>query len=246
MRHLRSPQGCPWDREQTHQTLRKFLIEECYEVVEAVESGAPDRLCEELGDLLLLIVFHAQLAAEAGHFDAADVARGIDQKLRRRHQHVFGSAQADTPEEVLSLWRFLKAQEAGSELGGTVSDVGAPALLTAQMAQSRAAQVGFDWAGVDGPLAKLKEEMGELDQAAARGGEQVEEEVGDLLFSVVNVARFLGLDAEACLRRTLRKWEARWRAIQDEAVRQGKSLTEMSLAEMDAIWEAAKSPPAEE
>ncbi len=245
MRRLRSPAGCPWDQEQTHQTMTGHLLEEAYELVEALEAGGPKAICEELGDLLLQIVFHAQLAAERGNFDIADVCRGIVNKLVHRHPHVFGDVQVSGSEEVLHNWDLLKHQEHEAEPRASALDgvpQALPALQPAEKLQKRASQVGFDWGEVSGPRRKLDEELCELDQARESGDrDQIRAEVGDILTSVVNLCRFLSVDPEQALRQANRRFEERFGQMEAEAETQGRSLADMTLEEMEACWEAAKA-----
>ena len=252
MARLRGPEGCPWDREQTHESLTGHLIEETYELVEALETGAARLQREELGDLLLQIVFHAQLAAEAGEYDIAGVVQGIVDKLRHRHPHVFGEVEVAGSAEVLENWERLKhAEHAEREepreslLDGIPP--GMPALQRAEKLQKRAAKVGFDWADAVGARAKLHEELEELD-AEIRAGNAAERfhEAGDVLASVVNLCRLLGIDAEQALREGNRRFEARFRHLEKSAKESGRSLTEMTLPEMDELWEEAKRAGADE
>ncbi len=240
--HLRAPDGCPWDREQTPLSLRPHLLEETYEALQALDAEDADSLREELGDLLLQIVLQAQIATEGGEFTMADVIAGIDAKLVRRHPHVFGDLQVAGVDQVLHNWEVLKAeerQENGEQhglLGGV--PIGLPALAQALEIQDRVARVGFDWPDVDGVLAKIAEELGEVQEAAddvARAGE-----VGDLLFAVVNYARWLGVDPEAALRQTNRRFRSRFGLIEASARASGSSLPELTPGELDALWEAAK------
>jgi tetrapyrrole methylase family protein/MazG family protein len=258
MARLRAPDGCPWDREQTHDSLRTYLLEETYEVLDAIERNDPRALKDELGDLLLQVLFHAQLAAEQGRFSIDDVLRELHTKLVRRHPHVFGTVKADSPEQVVVNWEALKAAERNTRAEhqrkgpalraqpeGNSALAGMPATLPAQLEAyqltRKAAQVGFDWERFEDVLAKLDEEVKELRESVAAGDkERLEDEVGDLLFVAVNVARFLGLDPELALRRTNRKFVARFHEIERELARQGKRLEDASLAEMDALWERSK------
>jgi tetrapyrrole methylase family protein/MazG family protein len=235
---------CPWDREQTHHSLTKHLLEEAHEVLESIERlppeaplGAPDvagyvELEEELGDLLIQVVLHATLASEAGMFGIEEVAEGIRRKLVSRHPHVFGTVHATTPEQVMANWEAIKQDEKGrrSRLDGI--PIGLPALARAFETQARAASVGFDWPSVEGPLDKVAEEVAELAGAEESGRS---DEFGDLLFSMVNVARHLGIDPEQALRRTVARFESRFRAIEA-----GGNIQGLTLAEMDQRWEAAK------
>lgn len=241
MDKLLSPEGCPWDREQTLESLAPYLIEETYEVLEAIDSGDPGHHQEELGDLLLQIVFQSALRSREGAFDIDDVTRGIVEKMVRRHPHVFGDAKAADADTVLDQWQKLKAQEKGDRrvLDGVPRAM--PALARAQKISVRAARVGFDWPDVEGCRAKVDEELRELDDARAHpDAERVEEELGDLLFAIVSMARKLGVDAESALRRTTDKFEHRFRFIEDELRARGKKPADSNLEEMDALWERAK------
>jgi MazG family protein len=252
MQRLLAPDGCPWDREQTLETLKPFLIEECFEVIEALEDGGPAEHCEELGDLLMQIVFQAALRNAAGEFGIDDVVRGIVDKLVRRHPHVFADAVAADSAEVLTQWDAIKRQEkasrggpAGPErtLGGV--PLGLPALVRGQALSERAARVGFDWPDVAGCRAKVDEELAELEQAAAGGKPaEIEHEVGDLLFAVVSLARKHGVDAEAALRAANRRFETRFAFVEDRLVERGRTPRTSDLAEMDALWDQAKLEPA--
>jgi len=241
---LRGPNGCPWDRAQTHSSIKRNTIEEAYEVASAIEEGSYEKLREELGDLLLQVVFHAQMAKEAQRFDIADVVRSLVQKLMERHPHVFGEKKVETPEQALAQWESIKAnerQKMGSLMDGLAWSL--PSLLLAHHAQKRAGKVGFDWDDPLPALQKLREEVDELEQVLQhhRGEkERLEEEVGDLLFAAVNVARLAQVNAEEALRHAVRKFVARFQAIEAAARQQGKSLAQMSLSEMDALWEAVK------
>jgi MazG family protein len=249
---LRAPGGCPWDREQTHATLRTYLIEEAYEVLDAIEKENPADLSEELGDLLLQVLFHADLAREAGSFDLSHVISGIHDKMIRRHPHVFGNVKAETSGEVLKNWAQLKAREKEaaakgsamqesrpSLLGGVPRNL--PALLEAYQMTRRAAQVGFDWDSAEGIFEKLEEETAELRSALGHSDRHaIEEEVGDLLFSLVNLARFLKLDPEVTLKDTNLKFKTRFQQMEAEAFRDGRSLSEFSKDELERLWSAAK------
>jgi len=241
MAKLRAPEGgCPWDREQTHQSLRKYMLEEAYEAVEAIDTGDPRLICEELGDVLLQVVFNAQVASEAGQFTFHDVVEGIAAKLVRRHPHVFGDVVAETPEAVTQNWEAIKRAEKGgpapeSALGKLSQAL--PALSKAYAVQKRAAKVGFDWDDIAGPVAKVREELEEV--LAASGPEQ-EGEVGDLLFAVVNLARMLKIDPEVALAGTVSKFARRFRHIERRTAEMGLKLEEMPLAELDKLWDEAK------
>jgi MazG family protein len=253
---LRAPGGCPWDREQTHLTLRTYLIEEAYEVLDAIDKGNSQDLAEELGDLLLQVLFHADLAREAGAFDISDVVTGIHDKMVRRHPHVFGDVKAETAGEVLKNWAQLKAKEkmaaspeattsqkpAPSVLDGVLRNQ--PALLEAYQITRRAAQVGFDWESVEGIFEKLDEETAELRAAlAASDRRAAEEELGYLLFSVVNLARFLGLDPEVTLKHSNSKFKERFQDMEKAGSYSGQRLSELSKEELEVLWEASKSKP---
>jgi MazG family protein len=251
---LRAPGGCPWDREQTHSTLRTYLIEEAYEVLDAIEKGSAPELAEELGDLLLQVLFHADLARETGAFDISDVIIGIQDKMVRRHPHVFGSVKAETAGEVLKNWAQLKAKEkhAASPVSGPAKDAASsaldgvprnlPALLEAYQMTRRAAQIGFDWESVEGIFEKLHEEIAELRAALKTSNPRAaEEEVGDLLFSAVNLARFLGLDPEVTLKRSNLKFKERFQEMESKALHSGQSLPQLSKEEMEGLWEKVKA-----
>jgi len=241
MARLRAKDGCPWDREQDHKSLRPYLIEEAYEVLDALDRDDDRGLREELGDLMLQIVFHAQIAREEGRFDIEDVLRTHIHKLKRRHPHVFGDVSVSGPEQVVTNWEEIKRQEGKqSILDGVPRHL--PALLRAYRVQEKAAGTGFDWEDVDGVLSKVDEELREFREACAqRDPGQIEEELGDLLFSLVNVARFLGANPEDALRRTADKFIRRFQFIESEIERSGRSLDTASIEEMDALWEEAKA-----
>ena len=253
---LRSPQGCPWDREQTHETLRTYLLEETYEVMEAIEARDFEKLPAELGDLLLQIVFHAQLAREAGRFEIGDVIESIYTKLVRRHPHVFADTKAESAQQVVKNWEALKAEERHAEASENADSILAgvprtlPALLEAYQLTRRASSIGFDWDEIEGLLEKLKEETAELRQtlaagdpaeASGAGPARVEEEVGDLLFVAANVARFLGMDPEIALKKANRKFAARFREMEQEMGRRGGRLADASREEMEALWLRSKN-----
>jgi MazG family protein len=249
---LRAPGGCPWDREQTHATLRTYLIEEAYEVLDAIEKGSPEDLAEELGDLLLQVLFHADLARETGAFDISDVITGIHDKMVRRHPHVFGTVKAETAGEVLKNWAQLKAKEKQASKPGSpqAADPSAlegvprnlPALLEAYQMTRRAAQVGFDWERVEGILEKLQEETTELQEALKVSNRRaIEEEVGDILFSIVNLARFLKLDPEVTLKHSNLKFKQRFLEMEREASISSQHLSQLSKEELEQLWIAAKA-----
>jgi len=243
MATLRSEKGCPWDRVQTHDTLKRYLLEETYELIEAIENQDLKAMKEELGDLLLQIVFHSQIAKEKGNFDINDVIETIIQKMIGRHPHVFGEADFKTPEEVLSQWDDRKKEEGKlheSILEGIPSAL--PALLRAYKIQSRVSKVGFDWETVYGVIDKIKEELKEVEEAVKSGEKtKIEEEIGDLLFSIVNLARFLRIDPETALRKTNRKFEERFKKLEKIAKERGKSLKDITLKEMDSLWDEIKN-----
>ncbi len=248
MQRLRDPDGgCPWDLEQNFQSIAPYTIEEAYEVADAIEREDYDELKNELGDLLLQVVFHAQMADEAGLFNFADVAASIAAKLVRRHPHVFGDESQATADEVLTSWEKIKSEERQEkQQHGTLDDVPAnlPALMRAHKLQKRAARVGFDWSELSDVIAKVGEEMRELQHEIdlSRDANQVRiaEEAGDLLFSCVNLTRHLQLDAEDCLRAGNRKFEQRFRRLEASVLESGRKLEDLSLAEMDVIWNSVK------
>lgn len=236
---LRGPGGCPWDREQTHQTLRANLLAECYEVLAALDEGDANKLKEELGDLLLQIVLHAQIAKDNGEFDIGDVIRGITTKIIRRHPHVFGRAKVADAEEVMHNWEALKKGEREAEksmLAGVPKDM--PALAYAYEVSRRAVRVGFEWENLEGVLDKLGEEIREIKKAASR--EEREKEYGDLLFTLVNVARWEGIDPEAALREANRKFYQRFLYMEDLSRKRGYDFEKLSGEEKNRLWEEAK------
>src|SRR5438105_3428380 len=239
---LRGPGGCPWDREQTHESLLPATIEEAYEVAEAARAKKDAHFREELGDLLLLVVMHAEIAREAGRFDINNVVDDVTEKLVRRHPHVFGKSDARDSGAVLKQWEAIKREEKRSDPHYLASLPRAlPALMRAQKAQSKAARVNFDWTELRDVVAKLEEELRELKQAMASADPaRTEEEIGDVLFAVVNLARKCRLDAESALQRGTDKFVTRFNRLEDELQRQGKRLCDVHLAEMDAIWDEIK------
>ncbi len=246
MHTLRSPGGCPWDQEQTHLSLLPHLIEEAYETVAAIRSGDIRHMEEELGDLLLQVVFHAELGSETGSFDFDSICNAISDKLIRRHPHVFADASAGTSEEVLKQWDQIKAaeKEQTGQVRGYLEDVGRgfPALLRARELQKKAAKVGFDWPSPEPVLDKVREELDEVAAEIASGAsERVAEEIGDLLFSVVNLARHHKLDAETLLSAANEKFVERFHQVESALAGDGKTLREASLEEMDAAWNAVKT-----
>ena len=238
VRRLRSREGCPWDREQTHATLRATMLEEAYEVLEAIDEQSMPKLREELGDVLLQVLMQSEIAAEAGEFTLGDVADAVREKLVRRHPHVFGSTVVSGADEVVRNWEALKAEEYGRESALDGVQRSLPALQWAWSLQRRAANVGFDWPDVDGALDKVGEEVEELRQAPTV--EDREAEFGDLLFTLVNVARKLGMNPEDALRGATGRFEARFRMMEQKAQAEGRSLKDLPLEELDQYWEAAK------
>jgi MazG family protein len=248
---LRAPGGCPWDREQTHESLLPALIEEAYEVAGAVRANDSANFREELGDLLLLIVMHAEIANESDRFDINGVLKDVTEKLIRRHPHVFGSSDARDSGAVLRQWESIKRAEKAGKPGRNAGDAGGhylddlplalPALMRAQNAQSKVARVNFDWTEVRDVIAKVEEEIQELKQSLLeQDRKSIEDEIGDLLFAVVNLARKYKLDAENALQRATDKFVARFDRLEDELQRQGKRLGDADLIELDAIWNAIK------
>jgi len=248
MDRLRDPGGCPWDREQTYRSLRGYLLEECYEAVEAIDLEDAAGLEEELGDLLFQIVFLSRLAKEEGKFTCADVVAGIAAKIVRRHPHVFGNERADTSEEVLRTWEEIKRKEkaakpARDEAPSVLSGVprALPALAKAQRLGAKAARVGFDWTSADDIFAKVDEESGELRRAVQGGdAEAAADELGDLLFTIAMLARRIGVDPEEALERTNRKFVRRFRAVESELERRGTAIENAGLPLLDELWQRAK------
>ena len=248
---LRSPGGCPWDREQTHKTIRQATLEEAYEVVHAIETGDAANLKEELGDILLHVVFHADIAKRAGDFTIDDVVASISEKMVRRHPHVFGSAEAETSEAVLRNWEELKTQERSAKgLAEHASILDAvhrhvPAVMEAQAISEKAAKVGFDWKNAADVRGKIEEELNEISAAMLETGDgrqaRLEDEVGDLLFAVINLGRKLGVDAETALRGTNRKFRKRFAQVEAGLAKDGKGPKDATLDEMEALWQAAKA-----
>ncbi len=238
---LRGPDGCPWDRVQTHESLRKNIIEEAYETVGAIEAGDDAELCEELGDVLLQIVLHAQIAADEGRFDIDDVARRITEKIRHRHPHIFGEADAGTPDEVLANWDRIKHAEKTGKGHGVLDGIphALPALMYAQKISRKAVAVGFEWETLEDVWEKVHEEIDEL-KATDPGSPEAVDEIGDLLFTVVNLARKQGIDAETALRQTCDKFRVRWADMETLASEAGRSMSQLSLDEMEALWQKAK------
>lgn len=241
---LRSPKGCPWDREQTHESLKRYLLEECYEIIEAIDEKDYEGLCEELGDMLLHVVFHSQIAKENEYFEIWDVVDGIVNKMIIRHPHVFGGAKAKTPEDVMEIWEKNKMKEKGvknyteniKKIPKTL-----PALMRSLKIQEKVAEVGFDWDDVEGAIDKVKEELNELLEVyKSQKNGKILEEIGDLLFAAVNVARFLGVEPETALTKTANKFINRFEYIEKNAHKFNKRIEELTLEEMDKLWEESK------
>jgi len=245
MAHLRDPQGgCPWDLEQNFESVAPYTIEEAYEVADVIERGAFDELKGELGDLLFQVVFHARMAEEAKLFDFNDVVEAIVTKMTRRHPHVFGDVVVSSVAEQSKAWDKLKQEEQGGEQESSILDGvtrNLPALSRAEKLQRRAARVGFDWTTIDGVIAKIGEELAELQEAREAGnGEAITEELGDLLFSCANLARHLDIDSEQALRKSSEKFEHRFRSMEQKALADGGSLADYTETELDGLWEAVK------
>ncbi|MBI5280447.1 MAG: nucleoside triphosphate pyrophosphohydrolase [Candidatus Solibacter usitatus] len=246
MARLRAPGGCPWDREQTFDSIKPYTLEETYEVLDAIDRRDYRGLAEELGDLMLQVVFYAQMAEEAGHFRISGALDAVNEKLVRRHPHVFGDGDAKTPEQVLKRWDEIKGEEkqgrgekSGGLLDGVVSNQ--PALCEAAQISRRAAGAGFDWPEIGQALDKVREELDELARARAdESQEEIEGEIGDLLFTIVNVARFLKADPEQALRKTNAKFRRRFAHVEEELKRRGRRVDESNLEEMEALWQQAK------
>ncbi len=236
---LRAGDGCPWDRKQTHSSLRENLLQECYEVLEALDEGDSGKLCHELGDLLMQVVLHAQIATEAGEFEVRDVISSINTKLIHRHPHVFGSLRVKDAEEVLVNWEALKKEERGAD-ASMLSNVPQemPALSYSQEIQDRVARVGFDWEDIGGVIDKLAEEVSEFKQADSR--ERKGQEFGDLLFTLANIARRLGVDLESTLREANRRFYHRFSCMEELCRQRGLNFGELSFDEQNALWEEAK------
>lgn len=242
MEALRAEKGCPWDREQTRDSLKPFIVEEAYELIEAIEENAPDKIKEELGDLLFQIVFQCQIAKERNEFDISEVIEHIAGKMVARHPHVFGNADYKTTEEVLANWEVQKKLEGKlrkSILEGVPKAL--PSLLRAHRLQDRAARVGFDWEKVEDVLKKLDEELKEFrDALEKKRQDEIEDELGDIFFMLVNISRFIGVNPEDALRKTISKFIHRFRHIEMKAAEQGRKLSDMTLEEMDRLWDEAK------
>ena len=244
MARLRAPGGCPWDREQTHASIKPYLIEEAYEVIEAIDANDPEELKKELGDLLLQVVFHAEMAQEAGAFGVADVADAIAAKLVHRHPHVFGDVEVKDASEVLQNWSRIKAQErAGSEDRSAIAGVprGMPALLRAARLGEKAGRVGFDWKKAEEVLEKVHEEVGELEEALRQQGkDEIEAELGDLLFALTSLARHCDVEPEAALAKAADRFSDRFRRMEAKFHQQGRDLHDVPADEMEAAWQRVK------
>ncbi len=242
MEKLRSEEGCPWDKEQTRESLKPFIIEEAYELIEAISANDSEKIKEELGDLLFQIVFQSQIAKEKKEFEIPDIIETISKKMITRHPHVFGAVSSITTEEVLLHWEEQKRREGKlreSILEGIPEAL--PSLLRAHRLQDRAARVGFDWEKVEDVLNKLDEEIGELKEAVKiKKQNEIEDEIGDIFFMLVNISRFVGISPEDALRKTISKFISRFRYIEMNAADHGRKLAEMTLEEMDKLWEEAK------
>ena len=236
---LRAPDGCPWDREQTHNSIKQYLIEEAYEVIQTIDEAKTDKLCDELGDLLLQILLHTQIAEEKGEFDMEDVIRSISEKMIRRHPHVFGDAKADSPDEVVANWDEIKRKEnngGGSLLDSVPKNI--PSLAYSHAIQNRAARTGFDWKDFAGILDKVMEELGELRQAETQ--QQKVHEFGDLVFVLTNVARWLNIDPELSLRQANDRFYRRFKYMEEVCVTKNIQLGSLSFDEQNQLWEEAK------
>ena len=236
---LRAPDGCPWDKKQTHASLRENLLEECYEVLEALDEGNSDKLCDELGDLLMQVILHTQIATEAGEFELGDVVKSINTKLIHRHPHIFGSKKVKDAEDVALNWEVLKQEERGADtsmLAGVPKQM--PALGYSQEIQRRVAQVGFDWADIDGVIEKLTEEVNEFKQADSQ--ERKAQEFGDLLFTLANIARRLEIDLEAALREANQRFYRRFTYMEEVCRQRGLNFGELSFDDQNALWDEAK------
>ena len=241
---LRSPGGCPWDIKQTHESLKCNAVEEAWEVCDAIDEGSMEHLREELGDLLMQVIFHASIEKEKGGFDLDDVSDEAVKKLVHRHPHVFADTKADTPEEVLANWDAIKRADRGQQSVASAMDgipKGLPGLMRSEKIQNKAAKLGFDWPNVTGALDKLREEVGELQEGIdANDLENIKEELGDVLFSAVNVARFYKLDSEEIMRAACEKFIRRFRFMEEKAAERGLELTELSLGQQEEIYQQAR------
>ncbi len=242
MEILRAPDGCMWDQAQDHHSIRQNFIEETYEACEAIDDNDTDHLKEELGDVLLQVVFHTQMEKEKGVFDLNDVADGVCKKLIFRHPHIFGDVKVGSTDEILSNWDDLKRKEKKQETDtSTLESVSKslPSLIRAQKLQKKAAKVGFDWPDVSGALDKVEEELAEV-RAAIDGNGDIEEEIGDLIFAVTNVSRFVKVDSERAAEKTCNKFVRRFADMEKQAAAEGKNLSDLTLSELDALWDKAK------
>lgn len=247
MKRLRGEGGCPWDRAQTIESIKPFLVEECYEAIEAIENGDPQKIQEELGDLLYQIIFLAQIGEEEKKFDIGDVLNAISQKMIRRHPHVFSDETAKDIPEVLAKWEKIKQEEQGNGKGKKDSSVldgipkGLPAMTYAHRVQAKAARTGFDWTRIEEVLEKLDEEILEFKEALGKGDiDRCGSEFGDIIFTLINISRFLGLDPEGQLRKATARFDKRFRLMEKMALQRGQSIDELDLAGMDSLWESAK------
>lgn len=243
MRRLRAPGGCPWDAEQSHESLKRYLLEEAYEVIEAIDAKDHAHLKEELGDLLLQPVFHAAIAEEKGEFSMDDVLDALNEKLIRRHPHVFGEEVIESSEAQVENWERIKKAEHGARRKSALSGIppGLPALMKAQKITEKAARVGFDWEETDQVFAKVREELYEFEEAMLAGDQkEMEAELGDLLFAIVNLGRFLAIDPEEALSKTIRRFTGRFHHIEESLHSSGRAMQSATLAEMDLLWEEAK------
>jgi MazG family protein len=247
MSRLRGKGGCPWDRAQTIESIKPFLIEECYEVIEAIEEGNPQKIKEELGDLLFQIIFLAQIGKEEGNFDIIQILTTVSKKMVRRHPHVFSNDIANEISEVLTRWEEIKRREFENDRKNGILSVldgipkGLPSMTYAHRVQAKASRVGFDWAGVDEVMEKLNEEMSEFREAINNENKKrMESEFGDLLFTMVNLSRFLRFDPEGALRKTTKRFVKRFQLMEKEILKGGKTIKELNLSELDIIWEQVK------
>ena len=244
MARLRAPDGCPWDQEQTLESLKPYVVEETYEVLEAIDENNVEHHREELGDLLLQVVFQAELRREADEFDAADVAHGICDKLVRRHPHVFGDKQAEGSQEAYQQWELIKAQEKEKKDRSIIDGVpkALPALIRAQRTTEKASRVGFDWNDMSGPLDKVAEETTELREAIQeQNSDAIADELGDLLFAIVNLSRFLDVSAEDALTKSTNKFSRRFKAVESIVKARGQEMQNVGLEELDQIWDEVKA-----
>jgi len=243
MRRLRGPGGCPWDAEQTHESLTRYLLEETYEVIEAIDLQSPEMLKEELGDLLLQPIFHSAIAEEAGTFTMDDVISALCEKLVRRHPHVFGDVEILDSKAQIENWEQIKKTEKGDKRKSVLAGIPPhlPALLKAQKITEKASRVGFDWEHIDQVAAKVMEELHEFEEAMSEGdNDRMEAELGDLLFAIVNLGRFLSINPEEALRKTIKRFQSRFQYIEDKLHFQGRHMKEATISEMDQLWEEAK------